>query len=97
MMWAHVLSDLTLEQLIQGVRNLIHHRDSKGGQDFPPNAGQFRDLCLTRFDWEQQCHKVFPPETLLEDITGKEAAREAGAEALAEMKSLFKQGNNGEP
>lgn len=86
LMWAHVLSDLTFEQIGQGVKNLIHHHDSRGRNDFPPNAGQFRDLCLTNFDWERQCHKVFETENLLEDKTAHERRCSEGLERIRKIR-----------
>ncbi len=85
MIWYAMISDLSEDQLIAGVRNLPHHADSKGRNDFPPNAGQFRDLCLTNFDWERQCHKVYEPELRLEDKTAKEASQKAGREFFANL------------
>jgi hypothetical protein len=85
MMWAHVLSDLSYGQLATGVKNLIHHRDAKGANDFPPNAGQFRDLCLTNFDWERRAHKVIEPPAL-EDLTAKERRRKQGLAELAKLR-----------
>ena len=89
MMWAHVLNDLSYDQLANGVKNLIHHRDSRGANDFPPNAGQFRDLCLTNFNWERQCHREFEPDRLLEDHGAKEAAKAAGEKALSEINAMW--------
>lgn len=85
MMWAHVLSDLTYEQLATGVKNLIHHRDAKGANDFPPNAGQFRDLCLTNFEWERAAHKIVEP-VALENLTAKEQRRQQGLDELKKLR-----------
>lgn len=85
MMWAHVLSDLSFDQLATGVKNLIHHRDARGFNDFPPNAGQFRNLCLTNFDWESQAHRRPVEPIALEDLSAKERRREQG---LIEIKKL---------
>lgn len=85
LMWAHVLSDLTFEQIGQGVKNLIHHADAKGRNDFPPNAGQFRDLCLTNFDWERQCHRI--DETIaLEDKTAHERRCAVGLDRIRSIR-----------
>lgn len=89
MMWAHVLSDLNIGQLANGVKNLIHHRDARGSNDFPPNAGQFRDLCLSNFDWERQCHKEFSPPAL-EDHTAKERRRQEGLEQMKKLRESLK-------
>jgi hypothetical protein len=90
MMWAHVLSDLNLEQLATGVKNLVHHRDSRGSNDFPPNAGQFRDLCLTNFDWESQAHRRPVEPVALEDLTAKEKRRQQGLEEIKKLREQFK-------
>ena len=87
MMWAHVLSDLSFEQLATGVKNLIHHRDAKGANDFPPNAGQFRDLCLTNFDWEARAQKNFVAPVALDDLTTKERRRQEGIEAIRKLRA----------
>ena len=85
-MWAHVLNDLTLEQLGNGIRNLIHHRDAQGRNDFPPNAGQFRDLCLNNFEWERRCHKPIAMENLIEDKTSKEKRKAEGLEKIRALR-----------
>ena len=85
MMWAHVLFDLNLEQLANGVKNLIHHRDAKGANDFPPNAGQFRDLCLTNFDWERRAHKICDVGGI-EDLTAKETRIKQGLTELQKLR-----------
>jgi hypothetical protein len=90
MMWAHVLSDLNLEQLATGVKNLVHHRDSRGSNDFPPNAGQFRDLCLTNFDWESQAHRRPVEPAALEDLTAKEKRRQQGLDEIKKLREQFK-------
>jgi hypothetical protein len=86
MMWAHVLSDLNYDQLATGVKNLIHHRDGKGGNDFPPNAGQFRDLCLTNFDWESAAHRMPVEPVVLEDLTAKEQRRQHGIDQIKKLR-----------
>lgn len=86
LMWAHVLSDLNYEQLAAGVKNLIHHRDGRGGNDFPPNAGQFRDLCLTNFDWESAAHRRPVEPVALEDLTAKEQRRQQGIDQIKKLR-----------
>lgn len=84
-MWAHVLSDLNFEQLANGVKNLVHHRDAKGCNDFPPNAGQFRDLCLSNFEWERRAHK--PCEFAgIEDLSAKELRIKQGLTELQKLR-----------
>jgi len=89
LIWYVTIADLTVEQLITGVKNLVNHTDVRGNNDFPPNAGQFRDLCLTNFDWERKCHKVFTPDNKLENLTKKELAQQTGKDTLSEMKLMF--------
>ena len=65
-MWYAVLGDLTPEQFGNGVRNLVHFADENGNRSFPPNAGQFRDLCLNSFDWEHARQSRPAAEVLLD-------------------------------
>lgn len=81
MIWAYAIDGLSPEQIANGVRNLV--RDSR---EFPPNAGQFRDLCLTDFDWEHKQIKYFPP-TGIEDLTAKEKRHAEGLEAIRKLRA----------
>jgi len=45
--WAYAIEGMTDNQVKQGIANLVS-RDS----DFPPSAGQFRDLCMMDLEWE---------------------------------------------
>lgn len=84
--WCATLGDLSGEQLLNGLRNLRHHHDSRGGNDFPPNVAQFRDLCLTNFEWETRAHRQdFTGRAQIEDLTGKERRI---AERKAQMAKL---------
>jgi hypothetical protein len=85
MMWAHVLSDLNMDQLATGVKNLVHHRDSRGSNDFPPNAGQFKVLCLTNFEWERRAHKACDVGGI-EDLTAKEKRLKQGLTKLKKLR-----------
>lgn len=88
--WVFAVDDLTYEQIGNGCRNLIHFEDAKGGKEFPPSAPQFRDLCLTNFDWERQCHKRPDPQLLIESNSHlTDECQEAGRDALASMRGLF--------
>lgn len=78
--WVYNLRELTGDELGNGIRNLSHHPGS-----FPPNPGQFVDLCKTNFDWERQCHKILRTDNMIEDLTTKEARRK---ERIEEMKKL---------
>lgn len=64
--WYATVGDLTAEQLGNGVRNLVHFHDDDGRVGFPPNAGQFRNLCLNSFDWEHRRQSKPAAEVLLE-------------------------------
>lgn len=85
MVWYVTIADLAPEKIANGVRNLQHHKDKDGRNEYPPNAGQFRDLCINNFDWERQCHKEMDRSTLLENTTGKE---KRAAEGLANIRKL---------
>ncbi|MFV0535195.1 MAG: hypothetical protein ACK5MR_16320 [Cumulibacter sp.] len=84
--WCGIIDGLEAEQIKRGLTALLESDDP-----WPPTAIRFRQLCLGQGSnsWERQCHRIFEPERLLEDVTAKELAREAGASALADMKKLF--------
>ena len=84
--WIHSLRNMSKDQLIKGMDNLIHRDDNH----WPPNAEEFADLCRTSFTWETQAHKVFTPENKLEDLTAKEANKVLGANTMAAIKDMFK-------
>jgi hypothetical protein len=74
------LQDLTADQIGNGIRNLPRHDSA-----FPPNPGQFKDLCLAYFDWEHKRLKYIPP-TGIEDKTAKEARRAMGIDELKKLR-----------
>jgi len=74
------LQDLTEAQIGNGIRNLPRHESA-----FPPNPGQFRDLCLTDFDWEHKRLKYIPA-TGIEDKTAKESRRAMGIDAIRSLR-----------
>ena len=81
--WARGLSGITPEQFHRGFNALLGRV-----QTWPPNLAEFRQLC-TGHDpdaWRRQAHKPFDESRALENKTAKEAARQAGADALAEMR-----------
>jgi len=78
--WIYHLQDLTAEQVGQGIRNLPRHESA-----FPPNPGEFKDLCLTDYDWEHRRLKYVEPLIALEDETAK---AERIAKNLAWIKKL---------
>ena len=83
MIWAYAINELTLEQVQNGIKNLVHH-----GKEFPPSAGQFKDLCIMSFEWETQAHKPIDPATLLTKQPTVEDT-EIGKAALNAMKGMF--------
>ena len=83
--WVLALRDMSQEQLRNGVYNLSHREDTK----WPPNAQEFRDLCLTNFAWETRCHKILPTDNMIEDITGKEKRCAEGLEKIRALKEQF--------
>ena len=89
--WAAMLGDLTGEQLLNGLRNLVHHQDSRGRNDFPPNAPQFRDLCLSDFHWESAAQRIdFTGTALIEDLTSKEKRNADGKAHMAKIMDIIR-------
>jgi hypothetical protein len=91
--WCALLGDLTGEQLLNGLRNLVRHVDSRGQTSaFPPSAPQFRDLCLTNYAWETAAQRNdFTGCAQIEDLTGREkriAERKAQLKQLREQSGL---------
>lgn len=78
--WIYHLQDLTAEQVGQGIRNLPRHESA-----FPPNPGEFKDLCLTDYDWEHRRLKYVEPIGI-EDATAKERRRLEGIEAIRKLR-----------
>jgi hypothetical protein len=83
--WAHAINDMDQKQVDNGIRNLVHF-DNNG---FPPNAAQFRDLCLTDFGWERRAHK---PASEILGIESKSHLTDTNQEA---GKDFFKDLNKG--
>lgn len=87
-MWCALLGDLSADQLLNGLRNLVHHRDARGNSDFPPNGPQFRDLCLANYRWETAAQRNdFTGHAQLEDLTAKEKRISERKEQLAKLRS----------
>jgi len=84
LIWAHAIDDLKPEQVANGVKNLTRREGA-----FPPSAGEFRDMCLTNYEWETRCHKILPTDNMIEDITGKEKRRAEGLEKIRALKQQF--------
>jgi hypothetical protein len=80
MIWAYAIEGLRPEQVAQGIRNLV----SREG-DFPPSAGQFRDLCLMDMDWEHKQLKYIEP-TGIDDLTAKEKRTAFGVDAIRKLR-----------
>lgn len=80
MIWAFAIDRLKPEQIANGVRNLVRREG-----DFPPSAGQFRDLCLMDMDWEHKRIKYIEPIGI-EDQTTKERRKAEGAEAIRKLR-----------
>jgi len=89
--WIAHLADMTGAQLFNGLKNLPRHTSANGGKDFPPNMAQFRDLCLTNFEWETSAHRLDNTGTAwLEDMTAKERRIEQGKIELAGIMGVLK-------
>ena len=82
MIWAYAIEGLKPEQLINGVKNLTR-RDSA----FPPSAGEFRDMCLTNYEWETRCHKILRTDNMIEDTTKKEQDRLWRIEQMKQLRA----------
>lgn len=80
--WAYAIDGLTGDQVANGVRNLVHH-----ASEFPPSAGQFRDLCLTSYTWQTRCHKTIDTSHLIEDTTAKEERCTEGLNAIRALRA----------
>jgi len=83
--WVFHLQDLTADQIGHGIRNLPRHESS-----FPPNPGQFRDLCLCDFDWEHKRIKLIDTSHLIEDTTAKAKQRAEGLQAILALREQVK-------
>lgn len=98
--WYAVLADLSAEQLGKGVQNLVNFTDDRGSNSFPPNAGQFRDLCLCNYGWEHARQSRTASEVLLDKPYDVNQERRLSApkddrtpeDHLSAMSELF--GNN---
>jgi hypothetical protein len=89
-MWAHVLNDLNLDQVANGVRNLHHFEGRDGSKSFPPSAGEFHDLCLNNFNYERIAHKMaFPNGLPLEDQKAKEKRISVGLTEIEKIKAMM--------
>jgi hypothetical protein len=78
--WIYHLQDLTAEQIGQGIRNLPRHESA-----FPPNPGEFKDLCLNDHDWEHKRLKYVHPDTLLE----RKRTAEENQQGLANIREIM--------
>jgi len=81
MIWAYAIEGMTPTQIANGVKNLVR-RES----DFPPSAGQFRDLCLMDMDWEHKQLKYIPPIGI-EDQTAKAKRTAEGLDAIRALRA----------
>jgi hypothetical protein len=81
MIWAYAIEGMTPAQIANGVKNLVR-RES----DFPPSAGQFRDLCLMDMDWEHKQLKYIAPMGI-EDQTAKAKRAAEGLDAIRNLRS----------
>lgn len=80
MIWAYAIDGLSPEQVAQGVRNLVY-RDS----EFPPSAGQFREMCQMDMDWEHKRLKYYQANQLLE----RKRTAEENAQGLANIREIM--------
>ena len=79
--WHYALRDLSQEQLRHGVDNLCKRDDNH----WPPNAPEFRDLCMMDMDWEHKRLKYYQPDTLLE----RKRTAEENAQGAKNMQSIM--------
>jgi hypothetical protein len=91
--WAASLKGVTKDQVKHGLNCLVLQ-----GAEWPPSAPEFRKLCTgaDEVSWEHKRieraedeWRGIKAEWRLTDMTKKQRAKRAGAEALASMKSLW--------
>jgi len=74
MIWAYAIDGLTETQVANGIKNLVHH-----SSEFPPSAGQFKDLCLNNYEWESRAQRITSGALGIESKSHlTDAAQEAG-------------------
>ena len=83
--WIRCLADVEPAQIAKGLNALLAR-----GDEWPPTAVGFRNLCIEPDAWERQAHKEYRPERLLVDQGAKSKAKEAGEHFFSEMRELFK-------
>lgn len=80
--WAFAIDGLSPEQLANGVMSL-----TRENREFPPNAGQFRDMCMTNHDWEHAATRQdFTGHVQIEDLTTKESKLDERKAMLAKLR-----------
>lgn len=85
--YAKLIGAYSREQLAKAFDE-VHRSRKLPHSDFEfINIDKILGLCNQ--SWETQCHKIYKPETLLEDKGAQERAEKAGKAALMEMKGLF--------
>lgn len=99
--WASQQGDAPNDTWLRGLAGVRNDQYAKGlqrcldrGDTFPPTLPEFRAMCLGtdggfKYSGQTQCHKIYRPERRLEDLSAREAAQEAGARELANMKRLL--------
>lgn len=87
--WAACLRGISSERIRAGLSAL-----AEAGGDWPPSAPKFRKLCLGESGaghrGELEAHREWRPERLLEDISARERAREAGRSQLDGLRKMFR-------
>jgi hypothetical protein len=83
--WIYNLQNLSADQIGNGIRNLAHHESA-----FPPNPGQFKDLCLCDYGWERRGHKVIDTSNMIENKTAKEKRKAEGLDHIHSIQDLMK-------
>ena len=79
--WIYELKAYNQEQLMQGYK-----RAMQAGTEFPPNLSIFISHCRNDTDWEaKRLHKLYAPETLIEDGS-KALAAQAG---IANLRNIM--------
>jgi len=90
MMWGEEITSKTDAQIDACLVNAKQMLGSRHKDYLWPNIGVILGFVETDSSWERKCHELYQPETLLENLTEKEANQEAGKKALQEMMALFR-------
>jgi hypothetical protein len=90
LLWCQKLSGLRLGEFKSGwavLEKRVENAGREGKDLWPPTYAEFLGMCTRNH--ETRAHVPFKPESALEDLGAKEAAKEAGAQAIADMRATM--------